>query len=334
VGTGGGVPTKELLMTRCGLLLVLGGLLVSSCTGDQQPLPPRSAIVIGASPIANRGQVENLIPKLFPPGDLRQQANDRLKSIQHALLAGDTQGAQDQARAFVAFAGQLLADDRLLNFQGGPPDPFLQQFVRSLFAFVGIPGLEEDGAVEVVGPDQKTIVTQPLQRAGVRVPGHPNRRKFLLVVLTLPVDVAPLPTGLNQIPPFYEFSPNPATAFGDKKAALVGLCQDVAATAYIPELEHFARIRIAHTVPDGQGGLQTEVLPYVFPDFLGCANPPPGGLGGLLRKLLLPRALYAAVSHGGAGGAVQSFSPFAAVDIGSVPSGGGSGGVGDPPDPP
>ena len=105
-------------------LLMLGGLLVWSCTGDQTPLPPRSAIVIGASPIANRGQVENLIPKLFPPPDLRQQANDRLNSIQHALLAGDTQGAQQQARDFVAFAGQLLADDQLLQFQGGPPDPF------------------------------------------------------------------------------------------------------------------------------------------------------------------------------------------------------------------
>ena len=310
-------------------LLMLGGLLVSSCTGDQTPLPPRSAIVIGASPIANRGQVENLIPKLFPPPDLRQQANDRLNSIQHALLAGDTQGAQQQARDFVAFAGQLLADDQLLNFQGGPPDPFLQQFVRSLFAFVGITGLEEDGAVEVVGPDEKTVVTQPLRRAGVRVPAHPNRRKFLLVVSKLPGDVPPLPTSLRQITPFYDFSPNPATGFGNDKKALVGLCQDEATITDIPD--HFARIRIAHLVPPELGTF--EVLDYVFPDFLPCANPPPaGGLGGLLERLLLPRKVHAAtVSHGGAGGAVQSFSPFVGVDIGSVPSGGGSGGVSDPP---
>ncbi len=313
-------------------LLMLGGLLVSSCTGDQAPLPPRSAIVIAASPIANRGQVENLIPKLFPPVDLRQQANDRLNSIQQALLAGDTQGAQQQARDFVAFAGQLLADDQLLHFQGGPPDPFLQQFVRSLFAFVGITGLEEDGAVEVVGPDEKTIVTQPLRRAGVRVPAHPNRRKFLLVVSKLPGDVRPLPTSLRQITPFYDFSPNPATGFGNNKKALVGLCQDEATITDIPD--HFARIRIAHLVPPELGTV--EVLDYVFPDFLPCANPPPagglGGLGGLLERLLLPRKVHAAtVSHGGAGGAVQSFSPFVGVDIESVPSGGGSGGVSDPP---
>ena len=103
----------------------------------------------------------------------------------------------------------------------------------------------------------------------------------------------------------------------------------MAATADIPD--HFDRIRIAHRVPAELGTI--EVLDYVFPDFLPCANPPPaGGLGGLLEKLFLPRKVHAAtVSHGGAGGAVQSFSPFVAVDIGSGSSGGGSGGVGDPP---
>ena len=95
-------------------LLVLSGVLVLSCTGDRAPLPPRSPIVIGASPVDNRGQVQDLIPKLFPPVELRQQANDRLTSIHHALLDGDTQSAQQQARDFVGFAGQLLADDRLL----------------------------------------------------------------------------------------------------------------------------------------------------------------------------------------------------------------------------
>jgi len=303
------------------VLVALGGLVVLSCTGDRAPLPPREPSVMGpAAPVppVNRGQVEDLIPKLFPPVALRQQANDRLTSIHQALLDGDTVGAQRQARDFVAFAGQLLADDRLLHFLGGPPDPFLQQFVRSLFAFVGITGLEQDGAVEVVDSGGKTLVTAPLRHAGVRIPGERGRRKFLLVISLLPADAPPLSTPLRQIPPFYEFSPNPPLVLPASNKALVGLCQDDAAVADIPD--HYGRIRIAHLVSTPLGGV--EVLDYAFPDFLeNCANPPPGppSQGGLLERLLLPRRLHAAaVAHGGAGGSVESFSPFVAVDIGSI----------------
>jgi hypothetical protein len=298
-------------------VVALGGALALSCTGDREPLPPTLPSFSQISPPVNRGQVQDLIPKLFPLGDSRQQATGRLNSIQQALLRGDMQGAQQQARDFVGFAGQLLSNGKLLIFNGVSPDPYLQSFVRALFAFVGITGLGQDGAVEVVGQGEKTIVTQPLGYAGVHIPADNSRPTFLLVISQLP-NVPPLNTNLTQIPPFYEFSPNPPVSFAVGNEALAGLCQ-VPEGSGLPESEHFDRIRLAHAVPDGEGGFTTQVLAYAFPNFLmtTCgANPPPGGLGGVLRRLLLPQPLHAAaMSHGGVGGLITSFSPFAAVDI-------------------
>jgi hypothetical protein len=140
--------------------------------------------------------------------------------------------------------------------------------------------------------------------------------------------VGPLPTTLKQYPPYYEISTDPANAqLGD--FVRVGVCQvsDPSSPLYPPEPTH-DRLRLAHRV-----GAGIEILDRVdVSDFLRCTSVTAnasaketgfnfaGSLVGKFFAELSPKEAYAA--HGGLGGKVKSFSPFAGVDMGpnSTPS--------------
>ncbi len=74
---------RRLVLTS---MLVTGGLLAASCTGDRERLPTQGPSFSRSAP-ATHGQVEELIAKLFPPGDLRQQV------IEHADACADAASA-------------------------------------------------------------------------------------------------------------------------------------------------------------------------------------------------------------------------------------------------
>jgi hypothetical protein len=170
------------------------------------------------------------------------------------------------------------------------------------------------------------VVTVPTAAAGVQIPAGVLSQSTTVTISRLTASTTPgagpLPTTLKQYPPYYEISTNPANAqLGD--FVRVGVCQvsDPSSPLYPPEATH-DRLRLAHRV-----GSTIEILERVdVSDFLRCtsvvANAPGNATGfrfagALLGKLLAeisPRDAYAA--HGGLGGKVKSFSPFAGVDPG------------------
>jgi len=182
-----------------------------------------------------------------------------------------------------------------------------------------------DSTSVVIGASGVVVVV-PTGAAGVQVPAGVVPPGTTVIVSRLTASTTPgagpLPTSLKQYPPYYEISTNPANVqFGD--FVRVGLCQvsDPSSPLYPPEATH-DRLRLAHRV-----GATIEILDRVdVSDFLRCtsvtANAAAKETGfGFARALaekifgeLSPQAAYAA--HGGLGGKVKSFSPFAGVDPG------------------
>jgi len=160
------------------------------------------------------------------------------------------------------------------------------------------------------------IVVVPTGAAGVQIPAGVLTQATTVTVQRLPTatvpGTGPLPTSLRQYPPYYEFSTSPAVAnFGD--SVRVGVCQvtDPSSAFYPPEPTH-QRLRLAHRV-----GSTIEILqPVDVSDFLRCTGVTASLPSRVQRlfSLLSPATAYAA--HGGLGGKVKSFSPFAGVDEG------------------
>lgn len=165
-----------------------------------------------------------------------------------------------------------------------------------------------DSTTAVVGP-AGAVVTVPSGVAGVEIP--PGLFSQPITITVSQIDppnspgVGPLPTGLKQYPPFYEFVTSPpGVALG--AGVRVGVCQvsNPSNPFYPPEATH-ARLRLAHTV-----GSTIEILePVDVSDFLKCGTVGPGGTR-------VTNNLLASFAHGGLGGKVKSFSPFGGVDPG------------------
>jgi hypothetical protein len=185
-----------------------------------------------------------------------------------------------------------------------------------------------DSTSAVVGSAGGVVVV-PTGAAGVKIPAGVLPQATTVTVERLPTSTVPgtgpLPTSLKQYPPYYEFSTSPAIAnFGD--SVRVGVCQvtDPSSPFYPPEPTH-PRLRLAHRV-----GSTVELLERVdVSDFLNCtgvtASLPTGSerFAFAARAMSRARNLFALFSpapayaaHGGLGGKVKSFSPFAGVDEG------------------
>ena len=172
-------------------------------------------------------------------------------------------------------------------------------------------------ATATIGPSGGTVVT-PSGAAGASIPPGTFGSNVEVTITQLPAPESPgsgpLPTGLRQYPPYYEFKTSPAVPqFGD--SVRVGVCQvnNPSDPFYAPEQDH-PRLRLARGTGSG-----IEILaPVNVSDFLVCNSVTAStgtrtgsGVRSMLARLISPRPVYAA--HGGLGGKVRSFSPFGAV---------------------
>jgi hypothetical protein len=183
-----------------------------------------------------------------------------------------------------------------------------------------------DSTTATVGSSGGVVVT-PNGDAGVQIPAGALGQNVTVTVTKLPAPSTPgqgpLPTSLNQYPPYYEVSTNPPNP-QINDSIRVGVCQvtDPSSPLYAPEGTH-ERLQLAHTV-----GSTTEILePVSVTDFLNCTGVTAdagffhgnsrwsralASIGNRAIRLLSPSSAIAA--HGGLGGKVKSFSPFGAVD--------------------
>jgi hypothetical protein len=321
---------RPMIGLRFGVTVLLVGVLsvLASCSDGPPTQPP-----------VDDTSIEAQIRALFPAGaSLRDAALTQIADIRQQIALSATTQARSKTLALVDFTVTSFRDGRLVGGTSATAGNAASRLVNALYQLVGMDApnlpdgaLSNDGAAKVVGPEGALVVT-PSGAAGVQIPAGALDQKVLVTVTRLPTPptpgTGPLPTSLKQYPPYYDFSTFPAVPqFGS--SARVGICQvtDPASPFYPPEPHD--RLRLAHTV-----GGSIEVLDRVaVDDFLRCTGVSPsrsasgtgsfGWRGALASRVndvisrLGPVELYAA--HGGLGGKVKSFSPFAAVDPGPNP---------------
>ncbi|MEO8577637.1 MAG: hypothetical protein ABI556_13085 [Gemmatimonadales bacterium] len=280
-------------------------------------------------PVDDSKSVENQIRGLFQSGPERESALAQAATIRQQLSAGATAAARTGALTLVDFTLKAMRAGTLIG--GNSAAGSVSLLVDAIYKLVDYPppalplgALGNDGAAEVVGPAGATVVT-PSGAAGVVLPSGAVSEPVLITISRLPTTPTPgsgpLPTALQQYPPFYLYSAYPPVLqFGD--SARVGICQvtDLSSPFYPPEPHE--RLRLAHAV-----GNTVEILDRVsVDDFLKCIGVSPllgqrnsfwNKLSGYVSVAFSPFGasdLYAA--HGGLGGKTKSFSPFGAVDPG------------------
>ena len=216
--------------------------------------------------------------------------------------------------------------------------------VNAVAQFGGLPApipptnpLGGDGAVAVVGPAGGTVVASS-GFGGVQFPPGALPENVIVVVSRLPnptvPNTGPLPTTSNQYPLFYDFSTTPHVATF-AQPVLVGICQLEVGQPFGPPTQTVAnRLQLAH--PDPANPATVELLAREVAPFVDCAGVTlaqaqqrrqgEGILASALGRIrdlgtralstFRPTPLYAV--HGGLGGKTTSFSPFGAVDPGTV----------------
>ena len=332
-------------------LLVAAAALALACTSDRNPLPTQPqppTYSTSTFPSCNVLRVAVLIKALFPVGTARIVAQQVITAIQSNLSLGRTAAAQAAMFAFVKATLADLAAGKLLVVS--PPiapstSAAVSELITLLYQCLGLTAptidpaaLTPQGAAAVVVPSQtEQVVATGDHQAGVSFPGGSVTQPLLVTIHQTVNQTNPLPTTLNQFPPFYDFATFPDVPHFQPQVT-VGIC--VSDAGVDPAVA--ARLQLAH--PDrATGGETIEILarPATPPGFITCAAPPPpGGLssipGDALRyaragwkpfakfvarealALVQPAELHAAslVSPGGLGGLTSNFSPFGAVDPG------------------
>jgi hypothetical protein len=315
-------------------ILLAGALvLAGACSADREPTAPVAPAPSfsnthgGSAPLDQ--QVETLIVQLFPRPGFLVVALVRFEAIEFLVQKHKTSPAQKQAMALADFALERYRRHQLIGDQSSATQTRLQLFVDLLFQYVGLgstqipPGaFGDDGAVAVVGPDGGTVVTGT-GLAGVVVPANAFDQTVILTIDRNPSQFDPLPTELDQVPPFYEFHTFPEVPqFG--QPVVVGICVD---DASIPE-GRASFLRIAHQLHSDPSAV--EILPLANAPFLVCPTTIPAApqkrpsqfADNLLWMMLgAPRDLQAEsrgyLNPGGLGGRTSSFSTFGAVDAGN-----------------
>jgi hypothetical protein len=321
-------------------------LLVAAACGEpsvNQPLPPNKASTSQgpSSNAAIEAQINGLINALYAPKD-QGAVHKEFAQIKSAIASGRTEQAQS---SIVAFFSRLLTDSKngVLQDPNGAQPPTtadaLNSLLNSVSTFGGIatpiPPTSADAAVGVIGPAGGTLLSSS-GFGGLSFPPGALPSDAIVVINRLPNPVVPksgpLPTTLDQYPLFYDFSTIPAIAeFG--QPVTVGVCQLEVGQPFAPATQAIAdRLQLAH--PNPANPTTVELLPRVDANFMHCdgvslassqIGPSATGLaaralnafatvGSRVAALFLPTPAYAV--HGGLGGLVRSFSPFAAVDPG------------------
>ena len=331
-------------------LLVTAAAFALACTSDRSPLPTQPqppAYSTSSFPRCDVVRVAVLIKALYPLGSARNVAMRVFIDIQSSLTLGKTAIARAATFAFIKVVlADLTVPGKLLVVT--PPiasstSAAVSELVTLLYQCLGVTAptidpaaLTPQGAAAVVVPSQtEQVVATGDHQAGVSFPGGSVTQPLLVTIHQTVNQTNPLPTALNQFPPFYDFATFPDVPQFQPQLT-VGICvSDVGVDPAVA-----ARLQLAH--PDrATGGETIEILarPSTLPGFITCAPPPPpGGLssipGDALRyaragwkpfakfvarealALVRPAELHAAslVSPGGLGGLTSNFSPFGAVD--------------------
>ena len=297
-------------MTRFRATLALPIVLaIALACSDDGPTPPDG----GSIPAEIQAQID----ALFPSGNLRDSATDQVGDVLERADAGQAAVAQSLFLDFVDFGGAQAAAGALLDPNGASP-PTTEDALATLAddvadeAGLSVPPLPagaftDDGAAATLDGAGGTVVT-PNGNAGIQLPAGALTGKVLITIERIPETGdpedhdGPLDTNLPQYPRFYRIETFPAvTALA--QAGVVGVCVVDPPDPFAPTPEVAQRLRIAHPDPDDPEAI--EILPLAEAPFLDC-----GGAASSLSP----------ASPGRLGGAISSFSPFAAVDpFGSAP---------------
>jgi len=324
-------------------LLVTAAAFALACTSDRSPLPTQPqppAYSTSSFPRCDVVRVAVLIKALYPLGSARNVAMRVFIDIQSSLTLGKTAIARAATFAFIKVVlADLTVPGKLLVVT--PPiasstSAAVSELVTLLYQCLGVTAptidpaaLTPQGAAAVVVPSQtEQVVATGDHQAGVSFPGGSVTQPLLVTIHQTVNQTNPLPTTLNQFPPFYDFATFPDVPLFQPQLT-VGICvSDAGVDATVA-----ARLQLAH--PDRATTGQTlEILakPETPPGFITCTTPAPspGPLGltltgwkGIAKRvadravtLFLPPLLHAgsAVRPGGLGGLTSNFSPFGAVD--------------------
>ena len=321
-------------MRRATFATALVVLLALACTDEPAPVavedPVAHRATASLSP-CDRGlatHIRNQIATLFPKGkSLRQAAQSQFDNIERKCRSARAE-AQAKALEFVAFT---IAKHQNRQLTSAATPAAVADFLADVLAYVD---LDSEGAVTVVQPStsEQTVATADRQ-AGASFPPGAVSQPVVVVIAPSADQTDPLPTGLTQFPPFYDFVTSPAITF--EEPVTIGICVNHGNASQ----EVLDRLRLAR--PDVTGGTTLELLPRVAAPFLDCP-PLPGlttatgpvaeGAGWFVRlvaaasAVVRPARLHAAGlglvqfdEIGGLGGTVGNFgdNPTGAVDSGS-----------------
>jgi hypothetical protein len=293
------------LFVAAGLGFTVG---LAACSSDSGPTPPEDMVI----PAAIQAQID----ALFPSGNLNDSATSQVEDVLERADAGQTAQAQSAFVDFVAFGATQASAGALLD-PNGAAAPTTEDALATLSddvadeAGLTVPAIPagaftEDGAARVLDGSGGTVVTGNGQ-AGLTLPAGALSGKTLITIERIPETGdpedhdGPLSTALPQYPRFYEIQTFPPVA-ALAQAGVVGVCVVDPPDPFAPTPEVAARLRIAHPDPDDPQSI--EILPLADASFLDCD----GGAGSL-----------SPASPGRLGGAISSFSPFAAVDPSGSP---------------
>jgi Leucine-rich repeat (LRR) protein len=309
-------------MERSTVIVALGAVLGLACTDRSLPVAadqPMAHAATAALPACDdklAKHIRDQIVQLFPKGKaLLQAAQSQFDNIVRTCQS-DRAGAQTKALAFTAFT---LAKYQNRQLTRAATPSAVAAFLSDVLAYVG---LGSEGAVTVVQPSTtvQTVTTGDGQAGASFPPGAVSQP--VVVSITPSADQTdPLPTGLTQFPPFYDFVVSPAVTFA--QPVTIGICVEYGtASQDVLDRLHLAR-------PDAAtGGTTIELLPRVAAPSLSCPPLPgltamaPAERGRLLGRLLAgavallqPAPLHAETMRllqvgtvGGLGGTVTSFT--------------------------
>jgi hypothetical protein len=270
----------------CGLALAL----IAAACDDQPTSPPQPGEEAATEVAANQGQnadlegkINRLIGAIYPPGQLKRDANKAFADIKSALARGDSQAARSRMFEFVdglleaARAGELR-DPTGQGIGASTAREGAAELTRIYFEFLGLEAppitagaLEESGAADVVGPDQGAQVKTGDGKGGVNIP--PGRlEEAALVTMERHEDPetvgdAPIPQNLELAPhpPFYDVE---TTTQPTDDGVLVGVCVPTSGPL-APEADLQDDLRM---VRQADGGSAPEFLPAASADFVDCGS--------------------------------------------------------------
>ena len=264
-------------------------------TGPLTPGSRQSDILPGTC--TTYSNLVSLVNAVFGAGSPNaNSALGKLDNLNKQLKQGNLAGAQDQARNIVTFIQSKAAQGTLPGTHAQ-----IQSLISGVLCFAGL----SPDTFLIMPSDAPQVVVNSDGHSGISLQGNTVTEPTLITITSLPGNVLPLLTKLDQYPGFIKITQSsPLT-----KPAVVGVCP----SGVIPP-EVLARLRLGHQASTG-----FEITTAADASFLDCSTSTasihaPEWLRRL-ASLVMPKPLYAkTIFAAGVGGLVSEFSPFAPVD--------------------